>query len=93
MNLDQYLSRPDAESMSAFARTLGLNPDQVRQWRHAQDGRRPSPENCAAIEAATSGAVTCEELRTDKAWERIPDKAWPWHKKGRPVIDVTKEVA
>jgi DNA-binding transcriptional regulator YdaS (Cro superfamily) len=90
MNLDQYLSRPGAESMSALARSLGLNADQVRQWRHAQDGRRPSPANCTAIEEATEGGVTCEELRPDLSWSRIADKAWPWSKKGRPVLDLTR---
>lgn len=90
MDLDQYLSRPDAESMSAFARELGLNADQVRQWRHGHDGRRPSPINCSAIESATKGAVTCEELRPDLEWARIADKSWPWHKRGRPVLDVTR---
>lgn len=79
--------------MSAFARALGLNADQVRQWRYAQDGRRPSHDNCAAIERATSGAVTCEELRPDLQWARIPDAAWQWHKRGRPVLDVSKVAA
>jgi transposase-like protein len=91
MNLDQYLRQPGTKSMSAFARDLGINADQVRQWRHAHDGRRPGPVNCAAIERATEGAVTCKELRPDLEWERIPDPAWPWHPEGRPVWDVTKE--
>ena len=79
--------------MSAFARDLDLHVDQVRQWRHAQDGRRPSPLKCGAIERASGGLVTCDELRPDLEWNRIADKAWPWHPKGRPVLDVTKAEA
>lgn len=93
MNLDEYLSRQGAESMAAFARSLGLNADQVRQWRHGHDDRRPSPENCALIESATEGAVTCEELQPGLRWLRVPDKKWPWHKGGRPVLNVAKAVA
>ncbi|MDP3139828.1 MAG: YdaS family helix-turn-helix protein [Burkholderiaceae bacterium] len=93
MNLDDYLSRPNCESMAAFARDLGLNTDQVRQWRHGTDGRRPSPENCAVMERHSSGLMTCEDLRPDLEWHRVTDKAWPWHRKGRPVLDVAKAVA
>ena len=86
MNLDAYLSKPDAPSMAAFARDLGLNADQVRQWRHGHDNRRPSPENCTAIEQATQGAVMRWELRPDD-WHRI----WPEliKAKGAPSIPVT----
>jgi transposase-like protein len=93
MTLHEYLSRPNAESMAAFARALGVNADQVRQWRNLTDNRRPSPENCAAIEEATGGLVSCEALRPDMAWRRLKDKAWPWHPDGRPVLDVTKVAA
>ena len=92
MNLDAYLSRPSAESMSAFARSLDVHVDQVRQWRHSQGGRRPSPAKCASIEHATGGLVRCDELRPDLTWARIADKSWP-HPKGRPVLDVSKAAA
>lgn len=72
MNLDEYLSRPDAESMVAFAEALGVNPDQVRQWRHAYGGRVPSPEKCVAIEAATKSLVRRWDLRPAD-WHLI----WP----------------
>jgi DNA-binding transcriptional regulator YdaS (Cro superfamily) len=91
LTLHEYLSRPESESMSAFARRLGVNPDQVRQWRNRTEGRQPSAENSAAIEKATEGLVTCETLRPDLAWHRIKDKAWPWHRAGRPALDVTAE--
>ncbi len=90
MTLDDYLSQPGCISMAEFARRLEINADQVRQWRHQQDGRRPSPTNCAVIERATEGQVTCEELHDGVVWLRIPDAAWPWHKEGRPTVDITK---
>lgn len=93
MNLDSYLSRPGAESMSALAKVLDIHVDQVRQWRHAQDGRRPSPAKCADIERATAGLVPCEELRPDLSWARIADKLWVHHPKGRPVLDLSRAVA
>ena len=37
--------------------------------------------------------VKCEQLRPDLDWVRIADKRWPWHRKGRPVLDVAKAVA
>ncbi len=72
MNLADYLSLPDAPSMAAFARDLGLNADQVRQWRHGHDDRKPSPANCVAIERATNGVVRRWDLRPDD-WQAI----WP----------------
>lgn len=93
MTLHEYLSREGAESMSAFARTLGVHPDQVRQWRNKTGDRRPSAENSAAIEEATDGLVTCEVLRPDLVWHRVKDKSWPWHPAGRPVLDVTRVAA
>ena len=72
MNLADYLSEPGAPSMAAFARDLGLNPDQVRQWRHAHDNRQPSPANCVDIERLTNRAVMRWDLRPDDWW-----KIWP----------------
>ena len=72
MNLDAYLSQPGAPSMAAFARDLGLHPDQVRQWRHGHENRQPSPENSTAIEAKTDRAVMRWDLRPED-WHRI----WP----------------
>lgn len=72
MDLNAYLSLPHSPTASEFARSLGINPDQVRQWRHGYDGRKPSAESCVLIEQATKGAVTRKDLRPDD-WERI----WP----------------
>jgi DNA-binding transcriptional regulator YdaS (Cro superfamily) len=51
---------------SQMARSLGITPPSVSQWI---SGSRPIPaERCPAIERATGGAVTCEELRPDVDW-------------------------
>lgn len=88
MDLKTYLARPGAESLAELARRLDIHEAQIRQWRDRHDGRRPSPESAADIERATSGMVTCEELRTDLVWQRKPDRSWP-HPKGRPLHDVS----
>ena len=92
MDLDQYLSRPGAESMAALARALNCNADQIRQWRNATEGRRPSPARCVQMEQVSKGLMTCEHLRPDLTWIRFGGR-WPWHRKGRPAIDVSKVAA
>lgn len=67
---------------TAVARMLGIKPPSVIGWA----GRIP-PDRCPAIERAIGGRVTCEELRGDITWQRVPDPAWP-HPQGRPCIDV-----
>lgn len=91
MNLDQYLSRPGAESMASLARAIGMNQDQLRQWRRqdVQGSRRPSARSCAAMEKGTQGKITCEELRPDLTWLRVRDKGWPG-RKGRPLLEVAE---
>ncbi|WP_081760435.1 transcriptional regulator [Bordetella petrii] len=70
MNLNSYLNRDDSVSAAALARHVGVSPALLYQWR---TGRRPVPvEHCAAVELATDGAVTRQELRPDD-WQRI----WP----------------
>lgn len=92
MDLNAYLSRGGSERTTEFAGALGVNPDQVRQWRYAHAGRVPSPENCVAIELASGGLVTVDELRDDKRWIRTTDPAWP-HPLGRPCLDVAAPAA
>ena len=72
MDINTYLSRAGAETAVALAAAIGVNPDQVRQWRHRHAGRRPDPRYCVSIERATAGMVTRQELRPDD-WHRI----WP----------------
>lgn len=52
---------------AALARMLSVSPPTVQQWR---SGLRPIPaERCPLIERATGGAVRCEDLRPDVAWD------------------------
>lgn len=67
---------------TAVARMLGIKPPSVLGW-----GGRPPPERCPALERATNGAVSCEAMRPDVCWQRVPDPTWP-HPDGRPCIDV-----
>ncbi|MGY4696576.1 helix-turn-helix domain-containing protein [Xylella fastidiosa subsp. sandyi] len=54
---------------SALAGLLGVSSPTVNQWCN---GVRPVPaERCPSIERATSGEVTCEELRPDVDWEYL----------------------
>lgn len=65
-----------------IARMLGIKVPSVSGWRG-----RPPPERCPAIERATAGRVTCEMMRSDVRWQRVPDPTWP-HPGGRPCLDV-----
>lgn len=57
-------------SQALLARLLGVTPAVVYQW---VSGLRPVPVRyCAAIERATAGAVTRQDLRPDD-WREI----WP----------------
>lgn len=52
-------------SQNALAALLGVSKAAVSQWK---DQRVPA-EHCPLIEQATKGAVKCEELRPDVAWD------------------------
>jgi DNA-binding transcriptional regulator YdaS (Cro superfamily) len=65
MNLNDYLSMPDAPSGAKFAEMIGVPPPLISQWR---SGVRQVPaERCPDIEKESKGCVTCEELRPDLA--------------------------
>lgn len=69
---------------AAVARMLGIAAPSVSNWR-----RTGIPaDRCPVIERATNGQHTCESMRPDVRWVRVPDAQWP-HPKGRPLIDVT----
>lgn len=70
---------------TAVARMLGIKAPSVIGWR----GKIPA-ERCPAIERATRGKRTCEEMRPDVPWHRVADPDWP-HTHGRPLIDVARE--
>jgi len=50
---------------SALARAINSSPQAINNW--LARGKVPA-EHCPSIESATSGAVTCEDLRPDVAW-------------------------
>ena len=83
------MSTMSASERLAVAAAIGVNEQYLYQ---CLTRRRPTPpDRCPAIERATEGRVTCEELRPDVRWQRVPDPAWP-HAGGRPCIDVAAPV-
>lgn len=89
MDLKTYVEPRGAQTR--LAEQIAAQPQLVGQW---SSGVRPVPfDRCPDIERASEGAVTCEEMRADLRWERKADKAWPWHPKGRPLLDVAAEAA
>lgn len=70
MNLNEYISQQGRGSIGALAQKIGAHQPDVSRWA---SGKRPVPEKMAvAIEAATLGAVSRQELRPDD-WHLI----WP----------------
>ena len=69
---------------SELARRIGVSKGAISQWK--APGCIPA-ERCPAIELQAKGAITCEVLRPDVRWARVPDAGWP-HPSGRPCIDV-----
>ena len=67
-----------------IARALNIKPPSVYGWA----GRIP-PERCPDLEKWKGGAITCEQMRPDIRWYRIPDASWIYHPVGRPVRDVS----
>lgn len=55
---------------SALARELGIRPWAVSKWNK----HRPPKERCLAIEQATDGKITAEQLRPDLNWDYIRSK-------------------
>lgn len=83
MDLKTYVSERGRQTW--LAQQIEAQPQLVWQWAN---GVKPVPaDRCPGIERASDGAVTCEELRSDVRWARVPDKGWP-HQEGRPTIDV-----
>lgn len=69
----------------AIAVAVGLHEQYLYQ---CLTRRRVLPvEHAPGIERASQGRATCEGLRPDVLWVRVPDPAWP-HPAGRPCIDV-----
>lgn len=90
MKLSEWAEPHGRQTELAVA--LSAQPQLVGQWAK---GDRPIPiDRRPAIEAATRGAVRCEEMfpaqGQDAVWQRVSDAKWPWHPKGRPLLDVVR---
>ena len=84
MDLTTFLHQKGYGAMSDLGRLVGVPSQTIRDW---SIGRRRVPDDwCPAIEISTGGDVTCEELRGDLSWVRMPDAGWPGNA-GRPLID------
>jgi len=80
MNLHDYLQSPGALTPKQLCESAGIkNADQLRQWRFGYGGRKPDAPYCVAIERATGGQVTRQELRPDDYWLIWPDLPAPAH--------------
>lgn len=77
MHLDQYLKTPGSLKVAELRALIGVKSDaQIRQWQHGYADRMPSPAYCLAIERATGGAVSRQDLRPDdfrKIWPDLSD--------------------
>jgi hypothetical protein len=73
---------------SAIAAMCRCKAPSVVEWRK----RGIPPERCVQIESASAGKYTCEAMRPDVCWHRVPDPTWP-HPNGRPLIDVAAGMA
>lgn len=81
------------DSPAALAAAIGgtVKRQHIEYWVSA--GHVPE-RHAPAVERAVEGRFSCEQLsREGVQWARIADRQWPWHKRGRPVLDVTKAVA
>ena len=96
MDLNKYLSSNGAPSVSELRQALvALGYDvksnaQIRQWRRAYQGRRPSPENCAGLEQVTKGVVTRSELRPDDfflIWPELTKHGCAEHAAHHNIVD------
>lgn len=76
----------DLGGVPEISRALSIKPPSVYGW-----GGRIPPERCPDLERWKQGAITCEQMRPDVRWQRVPDPAWP-HPQGRPCIDVASSV-
>lgn len=85
MDLKTYTE--PAGAAAKLAKLLDVPPALISQWTADERPRQVPAPRCVAIELATDGAVTCEEMRPDVLWVRMRDRKWP-HPKGRPLVDL-----
>jgi DNA-binding transcriptional regulator YdaS (Cro superfamily) len=56
------------KGQAALAGAIGVKQQHIWNWINRAGGKVPA-EHCPAIERATNGAVRCEDLRPDVAWD------------------------
>lgn len=61
------------KGQAALASAIGVKQQHVWNWLNRPGAQVPA-EHCPAIERATAGAVRCEELRPDVAWEVLREQ-------------------
>jgi len=66
MNLRTYLSGRRGRA-AHLAKAIGVSPVTIHNWAY-DAGKQVPAERCPEIEKATSGLVTCEEMRPDVDW-------------------------
>ena len=87
----QFIADFYDNNQTAAAAALGVNQSTVSEWLRCV---RPVPHGSAAdIERLSGGRIQATKVREDGRWTRTKELHWPWHKDGRPVLDVTKAVA
>lgn len=79
------ISVNDIGGPTVVARMTGLSVPTVHGWKNI-----PS-HHCPTIEMETLGRFSCESLRPDLVWWRVPDVDWPYFG-GRPLLDLTQAV-
>lgn len=65
MKLLEYVNQGRGRR-SAIARAIGVPAILISQWAYAR--RQVPADRCPDIERATSGAVRCEDMRSDVDW-------------------------
>lgn len=87
VSVDELIER--LGGTSAVAAILEIKPPSVSEWR----ARGLIPDDklmrlAPHAEQETKGAWSCERLAPHITWHRVKDKSWPWHPKGKPLVDV-----
>lgn len=78
MNLSTYLHEQPRGAATALAKAIGVTSVMVSQWL---SGRKSIPlERCVAIERATNGEVTRQDLRPND-WRDL----WPELERSKPA--------
>lgn len=91
MQLREYLDQPE-QSQQKLADRMGVSQGLISQWLNWLEGRvknasKVAPETAIRIEAATDGAVTCEELnQVGVEFERVDGKV-TYYRIPAPVIE------